>query len=166
MQCERFLKNIHPILSGSSLSSYPGPGDSQCEYNITMNNFLGPFYWWLGEVVWTYTWYFVILRMQVEWWGHSKSTCSNHTCFNFLHSQAVGGTKTSIRVRVTWRNFHYLIFHNKRHPVHYKSTHTAWVLTQMIRIVSNPDICEPFISSLAPIRFQLLLRQLPVFFIS
>ena len=42
---------MQPILSGSGLGSCPGPGDSQCEYNITMNNFLGPFYWWLGEVV-------------------------------------------------------------------------------------------------------------------
>ena len=74
--------------------------------------FFAPKNW---EVAGTYEWYFVILWLQVEWWGHLNSTCCNWNNLNFLYSDAPGVQNILLaplfmRTRATWWNFDYLMF--------------------------------------------------------
>ena len=45
---------------------------------------------WVGtrvqtKLAGTYKWYFVILWIQIKWWGHSNPNCYNYICLNFLY---------------------------------------------------------------------------------
>ena len=51
----------------------------------------------LWEVMGTYEWHFIILWMQVQWWGHSNLTLCKRICLNILHSQAVGWKHFGLR---------------------------------------------------------------------
>ena len=101
------------------------------------------FYWWIvrvtlsgyfwlfapnfWEVMGTYKWYFVILWIQVQWWGYHGLVGALLPCVKEFHEQfaltggrdakALGTSTQAIartwKQRATWWSFHYLIFWGK-----------------------------------------------------
>ena len=61
------------------------------------------------EVVGTFVWYFVILRMQVQWWGHSNSTWL-FELFALTGSRDEKSSGVTARDEATWWYLHYLIY--------------------------------------------------------